>query len=115
MFYFCSYKNNLIAKLVGKYDFSSYSGSGDIEDSVSGKKAVFSTGDAPIWDSGELKFITGKEYIQLADFELKYDEFPIYATSSVTINIWIKIEVAPALGSNAYIFRCQLEGETVRI
>jgi len=101
---------------MGKYDFSSYSSLGEeITDSVSGKKAEYSTIDDPKWDSNELKFITGDEYIKLEDLEIGYQDLQIYASSSVTVNIWIKLQVAPAPGSVAYIFRCRVPGEPVRI
>ena len=102
---------------MAKYDFPSYSGTGgEVENSVSDQdqKAVFGQGNkAPVWESGELKFKTGQEYIQLADFEIKYDEREIYAFSSITINIWIKLEQAP--NSGVYLIKSELENEIVRI
>jgi len=100
---------------VGKYDFSSYSDSGEeIEDSVSKQMAVFSTGaSAPVWESDELKFITGDEFIQLVDFTVYFDSIRMYVSSSVTVSIWIKLKEAPV--STAYIFRCRFKGETVKI
>ena len=100
---------------MGKYDFSSYSGSGDdIQDTVSGNMGKLSSGTrAPTWESGEMKFKTGDEYIQLVDFNLDYENLPIYVSSSAAVSIWIKLEVAPS--SSAYIFRCQLKGQSVRI
>ena len=115
-FIFLAYKNTLLAKLVGKYDFLSYPGSGDeIEDSISKKMAVFSTGDkAPKWESGELKFIKGNEFIQLVDSQYFYEESILRETfSSVTVNIWIKLEEPPT--SSAYIFTSQLKGIAVKI
>jgi len=113
-FIFLFNKINWLATLAGRYDFSSYSGSGDVEDEVSTGKAVFSPSpDVPAFESDELKFKNGNEYIQLADFSIKHDDLGIYTSSSVTVSFWIKLEEAPA--SSAYIFRCQLAGETVRI
>ena len=99
---------------MGKYDFSSYSGSGDdIQDTVSGNMGKLGSGaQAPIWESGEMKFKTGDEYIQLVDFILHFDNLPLYMSSSVTVNIWIKLQKAPT--SIAYIFRCNLQGQQVR-
>ena len=110
---FLFHKNNPLATLAGKYDFSSYTDSGDILDSVSEEKAVFSTVDVPTLESGELKFITGDEYIKLVDFGITSEDLRIYDSFSITVNIWIKLNEAP--DSYAYIFRCQVPGESVRI
>ena len=76
---------------------------------------------SPIWESGELKFNKGKEFIRLADMEFEYEyiyeqghwSVSVYANSSVTINMWIKLKEAPE--SSAYILRCQNLEDMVKI
>jgi len=61
-----------------------------------------------------LKFKTGNEFIQLENIPMIYDSFPLYSSSSITVNIWVKLKEPPV--SKAYIFRCQfVEDKTVRI
>ena len=77
------------------------------KDSVSGQNLVFSTNNPPIWESGELKFKTGNEYIQLFYFPLVFSSRFVIRYSAITVNIWIKLQKAP--DSSAYIYRHRLK------